>query len=482
MIPPRRSRPRCASSLATSLVLLLPFAAAPATAQEPTAAWRQYATPAEAGFSADSLNRAAAIADSVGSAAVIAVYGDRVVFAWGAVDRELEAHSVRKSLVSALYGPAVASGKIRLDATLAELGIDDSVHPLNATERQATVRDVISARSGVFLPAAYAPESQDEERPERGSHAPGTFWFYNNWDFNAAGVIYERETGEDLYEAFDERIAKPIGMQDFTPADGFRVLEPRASSLPAQTFRISSRDLARFGLLMLRDGVWNGRRVLPEGWVAQSTRKVSDASGGAGYGYMWWTYAPGVLSASSYPVLSRHPLFLARGTGGQGLWIVPDLDLVVVHRGDTDHGSGVVGTDAWAITEKIAEAEVVGGDAVRDPHLVALDPRPRGRPLPPAPSFSYVQLPQDSLRALTGEYDFGGGAVGEVFLYDGRLFMDVPGEGEAQLFALGPSQFMLRVVGGVDIRFQRADDGRVTGVALTLGSEKLEAKRIDPRR
>ncbi len=477
--------PRSAFTVTRILVVLALAASglvwgASSAAQEPVGPWKQYATAAEAGFSADSLRAAAAIADSVGSAAVMAVFHDRVVFAWGAVDRELEAHSVRKSLVSALYGPAVASGRIRLGATLAELGVDDSVHPLTPPERRATVEEVISARSGIYLPAAYAPASQDEERPERGSHAPGTFWFYNNWDFNAAGVIYERATGRDLYRAFYEDIARPIGMEDFTPGDGFRVVEPKASSLPAQTFRISARDLARFGLLMLRDGVWNGRRLLPEGWVARSTRRISEAIGGAGYGYMWWVYGPGDLPSAAYPALTKHALFQARGTGGQALWVVPDLDLVIVHRGDTDHGPGVRGRDAWAIAERIAGAEATGTEPAAHPRLVALHAEARSEPLLPAPSFRFVQVSPDSLRAFTGTYDFGRGATGEAFLYRGRLFLDVPGRGEAELFALGRDAFTLRVVGGVHVHFERGEAGQVRALTATLGRDTVRAVRVEP--
>ena len=112
---------------------------------------------------------------------------------------------------------------------------------------------MISARSGVYLPAAYGA-SQEKGRPARGSHSPGTHWFYNNWDFNIAGVVYERATGEDLYESFDRRLAKPLGMEDWNPADGFRVYEPTKSRHPAHTFRISTRDLARFGQLYLQEG------------------------------------------------------------------------------------------------------------------------------------------------------------------------------------------------------------------------------------
>ena len=85
-----------------------------------------------------------------------------------------------------------------------------------------------------------------KQRPARGSHEPGTFWYYNNWDFNALGTIYEHATGTGIYDALDRLIAKPIGMQDYRPEDG--VYFPGAASIHrAYPLRMSARDLARFG-------------------------------------------------------------------------------------------------------------------------------------------------------------------------------------------------------------------------------------------
>jgi CubicO group peptidase (beta-lactamase class C family) len=216
--------------------------------------WIQYADVRQAGFDAQALRAVCERADSLQSGALMAVFRGHVILACGDVARPFEAHSVRKSLVSGLYGMAVARGEIDLDARLADFAIDDRT-PLTAVERSATIRQVISARSGIYLPAAYAPASQNQ-RPERGSHAPGTHWFYNNWDFNVAGVVYERATKEDLYASFERRLAEPLGMEDWDPADGFRVYEPTKSRHPAHTFRISTRDLARFGQLYLQRGRW----------------------------------------------------------------------------------------------------------------------------------------------------------------------------------------------------------------------------------
>ena len=332
--------------------------------------WQQYASAESAGFSADGLRRARAYADSVRSGAVMAIHGGRVLAAWGDVARELELHSVRKSMVSALYGIAVEEGSVALDRTLGDIGMDDDP-PLTDSEKHARIRDVIAARSGVYLPSAYAASDQDDALPARGSAAPGTRFFYNNWDFNVAGVILERLTGENLYESFRRNIAEPLGMEDWQPADGFLVYEPTNSNHPAQTFRMSTRDLARIGQLYLQNGSWQATRILSSSWIAESMRPISDFGDGTGYGYMWWTYAAGSLG-ERYPHLRQYDAFAGQGTGGQLLLVVPDADLVFVHRGDTDNGRGVSGRDVWTIAELILAARI--GEADTDAPLVPLDP------------------------------------------------------------------------------------------------------------
>jgi len=106
-------------------------------------------------------------------------------------------------------------------------------------------------------------------RPARGSHHLGTFWYYNNWDFNVLGTVFRRMTGEDIYGAIDRRIAKPIGMEDYRPEEGEYGLED-SSLHPSYLFRISARDLARFGLLYLHRGRWRGDQLIPAAWVDAS--------------------------------------------------------------------------------------------------------------------------------------------------------------------------------------------------------------------
>src|SRR6202008_3850881 len=119
---------------------------------------------------------------------------------------------------------------------------------LTAEEKGATVRDLLMARSGIYHAALYETAAMAAQRPRRFSHKPGSFWHYNNWDFNTLGTIYERAVRSPIFDGFEREIGRPIGMQDYRPADGESVTGP-ASVYPAYPFKMSARDLARFGLL-----------------------------------------------------------------------------------------------------------------------------------------------------------------------------------------------------------------------------------------
>lgn len=461
-------------SLSPALAQSAGPAGPPAAAMGPDGGWLQYASPADAGFSGAALEATFGFADSVGSAAVMAVHRGRVLVAWGDVTREYRIHSVRKSLYSAMYGVALEKGLIDLDDTLAGLGIDD-VDPLTEQEKSARVEHLIAARSGVYLPAAYAPSDQDEERPERGSHPPGTHFFYNNWDFNVSGVLLERAADMGLYRAFEQWIADPIGMEDYEPSDGFEALEPSSSRWPAHTFRMSTRDLARFGQLYLESGRWQGRSVVPASWVERSTRPASVFEDGAGYGYMWWTYPAEWLPEERYPHLHPYEVVLARGTGGQAIFVIPGAQLVVVHRADTDRERHVRGPHVWRIVERILAAGL--GTAPEDPELTRLDPVPLPNAPPPLDTPKIVEADPDEIQALVGDYTFGPGAEGRIFLHEDRPYIFVPGEGEAELFATADGAYTVRVISGVTIRPVRNGAGEVTAIVLRLGEREMRAEK-----
>jgi CubicO group peptidase (beta-lactamase class C family) len=139
------------------------------------------------------------------------------------------------------------------------------------------------------------------ERPARGSHPTRSFWYYNNWDFNALGTIYEKLTGDSIYRSFDAQIAQPIGMEDYDAKE--QAYETGPDSIHrAYPFRMTARDMARFGLLYLRGGRWRDTQLVPAQWVRDSTTAYSVADGNAGdgysgYGYLWWV----AINGNHYP-------------------------------------------------------------------------------------------------------------------------------------------------------------------------------------
>jgi CubicO group peptidase (beta-lactamase class C family) len=124
-------------------------------------------------------------------------------------------------------------------------------------------------------------------------------------------------------------------MEDFSVSDTYYVrAAPDAeafakSNYPAYHFRLSARDMARFGLLFLRHGSWNGTQLVPSEWVKQSTTSYSDTSGygeGFGYGYLWWVRGYGL----------NVDCFSARGALGKYIIVIPQRNLVVAFLNHTE--------------------------------------------------------------------------------------------------------------------------------------------------
>ena len=311
----------------------------------------EYVVPEEIGWSSVKLEEAENYAEQIGSAAVMALYEGKVFFSWGEINQKYLIHSIRKPLLCALYGIYVKRGLIDLDENLGELGIDDISPALTSIEKQATVRDLLMSRSGVYHEAAAEAQVMINTRPGRGSHAPGTFFYYNNWDFNVLGTIFERQTGKKIFEAFKEEIADPIGMQDFLLTDFRYQYEQNKSKHPAYHFRMTARDMARFGLLYQNKGKYGDLQIIPPEWIAESTTPYSiNNLNGDGYGYMW----------SIIPEESGFGNgFYHTGTGVHLLAVLPEAKLVLVHRVDTDTDFDITWNEIRQLMYMIAEARIL---------------------------------------------------------------------------------------------------------------------------
>jgi CubicO group peptidase (beta-lactamase class C family) len=324
----------------------------------PGRSWDRIADPTTVGYSGAGLKHVKDVTRGYKTSAMMVVVGGRVLLDYGDTAEVSYLASARKSVLSMLYGKYVENGTIRLDETLGELGFTD-VGGLLDIEKRATVENLISARSGVYHLASN-PGDLLGIAPPRGSQKPGTYWLYSNWDFNAAGDVFEMKTGRGIYDALETDLARPIGMQDFDGKLHERDGDLSRSIHRAYHMHFSTRDMARLGLLMLRDGRWRDRQLVPKMWVRVSTRITTPHSElkpppwddtGLAYGYMWW-----IEQRKPDDPLDR--AYSAQGAFGQYIMVIPKLDMVIAHKVVICDGTA---SDVWVdytIFSKIVDAIV----------------------------------------------------------------------------------------------------------------------------
>ena len=330
----------------------------------PGAEWTRISDPKTVGYCQDRLDVATARVKELPTTGMIAIVNGRVLWEYGDLKRVSYLASVRKSILAMLYGNYVKSGRIKLDKTMADLKIDD-VDGLMPAEKDATVADLLTARSGVYHRAANAAcsgcgSTAGDPPGPRGSVKHGTYFLYNNWDFNVLGTIFEQETGLNIYDAFEKELATPAGLQDFDRAAQRKTENRRASIHPAYHFYLSTRDMARIGYIMLRGGDWAGRQLVPRDWVQRIVTPVTHVAdmnpesykkGPFGYGFLWWIW-DGPFNQGPYK-----NAYTGIGAVGQFITVLPELDMVVAHKTEPQAGGASVSRPAYlAVVDAIIAA------------------------------------------------------------------------------------------------------------------------------
>lgn len=257
--------------------------------------------------------------------AFIACKNDSLIASWGDVELPINTHSARKSIMSLLYGIAIGKGYLRLDQTLEELEIDDRIVPLTRVEKSCTIRDLLMSRSGIYIESPGETKEMKSNRPRRGQHKPGEFFYYNNWGFNVLGTIFEKQTKLTIGEAIEKWLAIPLGMKHFNK--NFVVYKNEEYTEHRQyIIYLSTIDFARIGILMLNYGKWKGNQIVSRNWVEESTRPYSNCGEGNEplnmYSYLWWND-------------TIHETIWATGWGGQFMIVDMKNKLVLVSRNDT---------------------------------------------------------------------------------------------------------------------------------------------------
>jgi CubicO group peptidase (beta-lactamase class C family) len=248
-------------------------------------------------------------------------------------DTRLLSWSMAKSMLHATVGLLVTDGQLDLDAP-ADVpewaGADDPRHAI-------TLRHLLAMRDGLDFVEDYVDERVSDviemlfgagqadtahfaaDRPLAA--APGERFNYSSGTSNVISSVVARVVGHGpAYEEFlRTRLFGPLGMHSAEPE-----LDATGTWVASSYLRATARDFARFGLLYLRDGVWNGRRLVPEGWVDYGRTMVSFDPEDGPYGAHWWGVEGDTLGT-----------FRASGYEGQSITICPALDLIVVRLGQT---------------------------------------------------------------------------------------------------------------------------------------------------
>jgi CubicO group peptidase (beta-lactamase class C family) len=245
--------------------------------------------------------------------------------------------SMTKSVMSALIGILIGEGRLAL-------GDRELLPAWRTPDRRAEIQleDLLRMRSGLAFSEVYTDLSSDviemlfnqgdaaayaASRPL--ASAPGTAWVYSSGTTNILSAVARRVVGDESYFDWPRRaLFDPLGMES-------AVMEPDASgTFVASSFMLATaRDWARVGQLYLQEGRWDGRRVLPEGWVGFSTSPTPQSPAG-NYGAHWWLKLQPEMGGGT-PAAAHIPgdAFFAIGHEGQTLTIIPSLRLVVVRLG-----------------------------------------------------------------------------------------------------------------------------------------------------
>jgi len=350
------------------IILLILCIGSNVIAQNPKENWKKYKHIEQSGFSSEKLAIAKIYYDSLNSSAFLIIQNGKVVANWGDVNRRFILHSARKGILNSLYGVYSENGTIDLNKTIGALGITDK-DSLTELEKSAQIIHLLKARSGIYHKAAAEPSWVDDYRPERNSVEPDSLWFYNNWDFNVLGTIFEQLTQTSIYEAFYNDIAVPLQMQDYRIMDGEYFYELEYSNHPAYHLKMSARDLARYGQLFLQQGVWNDNRLFSKEWVANSTFPTSKHGGGDKIG-RWYGWLWGV---SEY--YSDYRMFFASGTGGQIVAIFPKDNLVIVNLSNTYQKDKLYSKETIKLFDLVLNAKI--SKPIDNPDLIPLKANPR---------------------------------------------------------------------------------------------------------
>ncbi|MGY6502237.1 MAG: serine hydrolase domain-containing protein [Acidimicrobiales bacterium] len=304
----------------------------------PTPDW-QSVDPSEVGLEPRAIEEMAAAAEANGSDCLVVTRDGHLVgeWYWNGADESFqrESFSVTKSVTATLVGIAQDQGLLDIDQPVSDF-VSEWV---GTPSEQVTIRNLLSNDSGRFhsIDSDYSQLALVEE--DKTAYAigldqqaePGTTWEYNNAAIQVLDAVLERATGTAVADFATTHLFEPLGMVSTIATD------PAGNTLTFMGMQAGCRDLARFGLLQLRDGEWAGEQVVSAEWVAESTVPSQELN--PRYGFLWWLLGE-QTSGTGQGALGQDVdgdappgSFAAIGLGNQFVVVIPEHDVVVARLG-----------------------------------------------------------------------------------------------------------------------------------------------------
>jgi CubicO group peptidase (beta-lactamase class C family) len=243
--------------------------------------------------------------------------------------------SVNKSFLSALIGIAIEQGAIPgIDQKMMDYFPEYATPAMDPRAYDITIGDLLTMTSGFYWPEnepvapAYIEQAFASGAPQdtllRAAvvNTPGTTFNYCTACTHVLSIILQDSTGMPAQDFAQKYLMDPLGI---SPQDWDWDQTPSGYNTGGWSFYLTPRDMAKLGYLYLNNGNWNGQEVVPEAWVRASRQSQVDfysstfSTPHEGYGYLWWT-----------TMVGSHPAFYAVGHGGQYIYILPILDMIIV--------------------------------------------------------------------------------------------------------------------------------------------------------
>jgi CubicO group peptidase (beta-lactamase class C family) len=270
--------------------------------------------------------------------------------------------SMAKSFTSAVVGIAIGEGKIPgIGAKL----VDYYPQWAGSPREEITVEHVLQQATGLMWDEDYVIENASTSDVVHLVFAtdsplefvlgkplespPGTVFEYSSGNTLLLSGVLQKATGERAGDYAQEKLFAKLGIKG---AEWWRA--KTGETLTYCCLDMTSRDFARFGLLYMQHGMWDGEQVVPAAWVDAS---LAPSPSYEGYGYQWW------LEGKTDPALPPD-LFAAEGHDGQFIYVIPSLELVVVRNGHYDKFDGPAVADPQLFLRYPSDGLVEGGGTI----------------------------------------------------------------------------------------------------------------------